>query len=289
MKNYAIIATVALTASVAFASSSVDLNKVNNIINQAIQPALTETITTLGIQVDDKSNFESVETLNSAVRLTAEAANSKWSDKATTLDVAVGIKTLATDSQNTTVELGGSIGTKTETIPLYAYAGQIAVSDSENDPANNNSPEILDLLKEMAQTKSLNEVPAQLNKAIELLIKDSAQNPNDPASKIANSLKVETVMNGSDVAVVLVKISSPISFGDLGLTVSELTFKMTNSGLNLSTSLSLGLPTPTVSELFTATVKALKSFESETPETIQQLQWLAQAYVQAADAFIKGE
>lgn len=290
MKKFAIIATVALTASVALASSSLDLKRVNKMIEMIIQPALTETITALGIEVNDKSNFESVETLNTAVHFNAKAEKSKWSNKATTLDADLGIKTLATNATDTKLEVQGVIGTKTEAVSLYAYAAQRALSSMEQNPSNDSlEQETLALMKDLAQTKSLNEVPAQLNKVVDLIKKVAAsetQDPNDSWLKIVNSLKIETAVQGANTSAVSVKISSPISFDNISL--SELALNMTKNGLSLHAKVSFNSSTEIVVSYMTQIVGFLKSVETATPDAIEDLQQMARGYVSLAEGFVKG-
>jgi hypothetical protein len=290
MKKYAIISAVALTASIALAGSAVNLKKVNKVIRHAIQPALTETIRNVGIEIDEHSNMESIETLDTSILFSATAKNSKWSQKKTTLEATAGVKTLTTDATNTTLEAHATIGSSTEAVPLYVYAAQAYVQHMEQFPDNSESAQLLlAIMKDAAQTKSLNAVPAQLTRIVDLLKKEASEESgaHDDWAELVNGLKIESKVQGSNTVGVSVQMTSPVTLSYL--TLSKLAFNMSNDGLSINAQFSFNVETQNVANTMNGILDFLKTIETATPETIDQLQYMAKNYVQLAESFVKGE
>jgi hypothetical protein len=289
MKKLILAIALSLTATTgAFANAPINVKKVNKVIASVIQPELTADIQALEIKFDERSNLENVKKLKTAVLASATAKSSVWSANPTTLDVKAGLKTLTSDKNNTKMEAVASVGSKTDAVALYRYVAAFLAKESQ-EPGQEQSPTDLEFLawfNTAAQTQALDAIPEQLKQLIVIVKKaiaeDPAQTPSDIAiEKLLNSLKVET--NNQEV---VLRTSEAVNVDDI--TISNVSFKISETGMSLTGKVAFTVGTEQVSALLNTVKDFLTMVEKADAETLQTLRESAQGYIQFAEDFVKG-
>jgi hypothetical protein len=289
MKNLIIATAVALTATVAVAGGNLNLRKVNKNIAAAIQPELTPLISQMELKFDERSKLDNVAKLNVAAGITATAKGSKWSQSPTSLEVKAAVKTLSSDTKNSRMSAKASLGSKTDAVALYAYTAKYLKDYEDNGAVPTEADKDFSAwLKTAAETKSLNEIPAQLEQLIVIIKKYlNETTPDQDWSayvKLVDSLKVEKSLIAQEV---VLRTTEAVTIDDV--VVSNLSFKISRTGLSLNGQVDFSVPTESATQ-FLETVKGfLETVQNADEETLKGLQEMARDYVQAADDFVNGK
>jgi hypothetical protein len=297
MKKIIVASALALTATVAVASTQIHLRKVNKVIASVIQPELTPLIKAVEIKFDERSNLETVAKLKVVGSASATATESKWSKSPTTLDLQAGVKTLTTDATNTKLEVAASVGSKTEAVALYRYVAAILVKHEEyvgggSETHLPSDVEMLAWLKVAAQTTTLDAIPNQLEQLIPILKLSLSENTIPDSfdlamAKLVDSLKVESKVGLFKGREVILKTTDVVTVEDI--VISNLALKISEKGLSLSGKVAFGVSTQFVTQFLDYTKETLTAVQNADAETLNTLRETAKSYIQLAEEFVKGE
>lgn len=290
MRKLIVATALALTATVAVASTKVNLKEVNKKIATIINAELTEVIKAVEFKIDTRSNFESVEKLNAGVSLSATAKSSVWSKSPTTLDVQGKVKTLLVTSQ--TAQLGAdlAIGSKTDALGLYRYFAASQMKDYDYDNLTPLDQEYLAWFTAASEAKNLRQVATQLRDFITLLKKALLSDESGDMvayAELINSLKVVT--NGNEVTL---KTTAVVTINDWlfqNLTIKKLSLNVSLNGLSVSGSFKFTESLESVKDLLQTANEFFANLEANKDETIEDLRQSARDYIGMAESFVQGD
>lgn len=294
MKKLAIVTALLLSSSLAF-GKNVDIKKVNQVAKLVTDSEVTETINKLEVKFDEKSNFTSAKKLNAGLTLSAAAKESVWSDSSSSLDAKATIKTLSIENEETKMEATLAVGSKTKAVSLYSYLAGFIAKDYENEQnPTETDKEIAAWFKEASLTTTLDAIPLQLEKLVVLikksLLESTPENPDeswDNYVKLLNSLVVDTRINNFKTVEVILKTTTEVVTD--GFTVSDISFKISESGMSLGGKVVFTALTENVTAFFESAKEFLISVQEAQSEMIDELRHTARSYVQLTEQFVKGE
>ncbi|MES2768080.1 MAG: hypothetical protein V4596_02960 [Bdellovibrionota bacterium] len=295
MKKYIIAGAIALTSTFAVADTSVNVKKVNKVIKSVVEAEQTPLIPKLEVKIDERSNLDSIKKLKTGVSISATATESVWSKKATTVDVKADLKTLNSDPAATKMQLAASIGSKTESVPLYTYIATEVLKDMEEEPIEDENDQALRaLLLDATKTTQLDQIPAQLERLIVIIKAELAENtPGEDSAwtELVNSLKVDTKIHNFKTKEVILKttVEVAIDFFDTKLLISGLALEVSESGLSFNIAIAATVETEEATGVLENVKGTLSAIENANEETLASIKDMANGYVSMAESIVKGE
>lgn len=291
MKNLMIAITVALSATFAQANQQeVNIKKVNKVAKQVVGSIQTDVIQKVDVKLDEKSNFKSVKTFKSGVAFAGTAKEAAWTKSQSTIDIKAGIQTLTSDAAYSKVQMGLTLGSRTDAIALYSYFAQEWLKSEQQHPAeDDNDQAFRDLLAEAAQTTKLSQVPAQLEKLVVIvknIISEEPDNTFAGLDVLFNSLKV---VNKSNEVILKTTTEVAVDFFGINILIYDLSLNVKETGLNVGGKIAVTEQTERLEEVLTSLKGFLIAIQDASAEQIAELQATAREYADVASEMIKGE